>query len=773
MLSRELERFLSHAMEYAKEKKHEYTTLEHILFSLTESPKAVEIIESCGGNIQELRKVLQDFLTKNCPPLTDEQVNTYGGYESWHPEFTLACHRLLQRAAMQVQNAGKNQVGEGNILIALYHEKNSYAVFALSQQGVSQFDIINFISHGITKDKEPIASESDADMDVDGSPKDDSKKSPLESFCVNLNEKAKKGKVDPLIGREDVLDRAIQVLARRTKNNPLFIGEPGVGKTALAEGLAARIVAGEVPQSLSKSIVYSLDLGTLLAGTKFRGDFEGRLKGVIKEMQKRKGCILFIDEIHTLVGAGATSGGSMDASNLIKPALADGRFSCMGSTTHTEYRQHFEKDRALSRRFQRIDVKEPSVPQTIDILKGLKKHYEEFHHVKFSEGALKAAAELSAKYIQGRQLPDKAIDVIDEAGARAKIAMQLQYRSEESEPKVIRTRDIELVIASIAQVPAQSISASDRQQLKDLDKRLKSLIFGQNEAIDKLVSSIKFSRSGLGRGEKPIGSFLFAGPTGVGKTEVCKQLAVAMGVQFVRFDMSEYMEKHAVARLVGAPPGYVGYEEGGLLTEQLNKTPYCVLLLDEIEKAHPDITNILLQVMDAGRLTDSNGRVADFKNCIVVMTTNAGAAEVAKGSIGIAEHNSSSQSMDAIKRMFTPEFINRLDSVVHFKHLTEDIVLQIVGKFVSDLAHQLGEKRIDLDVTKEAQKWLLDKGYDKVYGARPLARTIDEHIKKALVDELLFGRLTKGGTVKVTVDSKKKLDFEIHARSETPTPVTT
>ncbi|MGE0631938.1 MAG: ATP-dependent Clp protease ATP-binding subunit ClpA [Pseudobdellovibrionaceae bacterium] len=772
MLSRELERYLSHAMEYAKEKKHEYTTLEHILFALTESPKAVEILESCGANIQDLRKILQEFLAKNCPPLTDEQVTTYGGYEAWHPEFTLACHRLLQRAAMQVQNAGKTQVSEGNILIALYHEKNSYAVFALSQQGVSQFDIINFISHGITKDKEH-SHTAEAEMDIDGSPKDESKKSPLESFCINLNEKAKKGKVDPLIGREDVLDRAIQVLSRRTKNNPLFIGEPGVGKTALAEGLAARIVAGEVPQSLHNAVVYALDLGTLLAGTKFRGDFEGRLKGVVKELQKRKNSILFIDEIHTLVGAGATSGGSMDASNLIKPALADGRFSCMGSTTHTEYRQHFEKDRALSRRFQRIDVKEPSIAQTIEILKGLKKHYEDFHHVKFSEGALKAAAELSAKYIQGRQLPDKAIDVIDEAGARAKIAAQLQYRSEDSEPKVIRTRDVELVIASIAQVPPQSISASDRQQLKDLDKRLKSLIFGQNEAIDKLVSSIKFSRSGLGRGEKPIGSFLFAGPTGVGKTEVCKQLAVALGVQFVRFDMSEYMEKHAVARLVGAPPGYVGYEEGGLLTEQLNKSPYCVLLLDEIEKAHPDIMNILLQVMDAGRLTDSNGRTADFKNCILVMTTNAGAAEVAKGTIGITESTSSSQAMDAIKRMFAPEFINRLDSVVYFKDLSEDIVLQIVNKFISELAHQLGEKRIDLEVSSEAQKWLLQKGYDKVYGARPLARTIDEHIKKALVDELLFGRLVKGGTVKVTVGSKKTLEFEIHARSETPTPVTT
>ncbi|MDG0817773.1 ATP-dependent Clp protease ATP-binding subunit ClpA [Bdellovibrio svalbardensis] len=765
MMSRELERKLGEATELAKRHRHEFVTLEHILLVLSESPIMVEILEACAVNVQKLRQDLRDHLKVGIPQITDDQLSSYGGFDTWNPEFTLACHRLIQRAAIQMKSAGRNQISEGSLLVSLFYEQDSHATFALARQGLTQFDIINYISHGITKDgKEhdvpPASSRQDYQQPQQNGQDsyEEGRGSPLESFCVNLNERARQGKLDPLIGREDVLARTVQVLCRRTKNNPLLIGEPGVGKTAIAEGLAQRIVSGDVPEKLKNAVIYSLDLGGLLAGTKFRGDFEGRLKAVVKEIAKRPNTILFIDEIHTIVGAGATSGGSMDASNLLKPALASGEISCIGSTTHTEYRQYFEKDRALNRRFQKIDVNEPSNEDCVKILQGLRKSYEEFHKVKFTDEALKSAVELSQKHIHGKLLPDKAIDVLDEAGAHFRL------KNEAAEDIKIDIPEIEEVIAKMTGLPVASISSTEKSQLKDLDKKLKALIFGQDEAIDRLVNSIKFSRSGLGRPEKPIGSFLFTGPTGVGKTEVCRQLATIMGVHFERFDMSEYMEKHAVSRLVGAPPGYVGHEEGGLLTEAVTKHPYCVLLLDEIEKAHPDITNILLQVMDAGRLTDSNGRVAVFKNAVIVMTSNAGAMETSRGSISMVEENRSSLSMDAIKKAFAPEFINRLDAVVSFKDLSEDMVLKITQKFVNELKMTLLTKKVELNATPDVIKWLMKKGYDKVYGARPLARCVDEHLKKALVDELLFGRLVDGGRVNVELE-KDVLKFHFSTTS--------
>ncbi|AHI05393.1 ATP-dependent Clp protease subunit [Bdellovibrio bacteriovorus W] len=748
MMSRELERKLAEATELAKRHQHEFVTLEHVLLVFTESPAMTEILEACSVNVQKLKQDLRDFFKAGIPKITQEQLESYGGFDSWTPEFTLACHRLIQRAAIQMKSAGRNQISEGSLLVSLFYENDSHAAYALSKQGLTQFDIINFISHGITK-------EGKGDIPPAGSPRgtesmetfDETKSSPLDSFCVNLNEKAKLGKTDPLIGREDVIDRTVQILCRRTKNNPLLIGEPGVGKTAIAEGLAYKIILGEVPEKLKNTVIYALDLGGLLAGTKFRGDFEGRLKAIIKEIEKRPGSVLFIDEIHTIVGAGATSGGSMDASNLLKPALANGDISCIGSTTHSEYRQYFEKDRALNRRFQKIDVKEPSMEDCIAILKGLRPSYESFHDVLFTDDAITAAVELSQKHIHGKLLPDKAIDVMDEAGA------YFRLRDDDSEELEINAEKIEEVIAKMTGLPIAAISSSEKTQLRELDRKLKALIFGQDESIDRLVASIKYSRSGLGRANKPIGSFLFTGPTGVGKTEVCKQLAQILGVHFERFDMSEYMEKHAVARLVGAPPGYVGYEEGGLLTEAVNKHPYAVLLLDEIEKAHPDIYNVLLQVMDAGRLTDSNGRVADFKNVILVMTSNAGALEASRGTIGMVEENRSSISMDAIKKAFSPEFINRLDAVVAFNDLSEEMILRITQKFVDELKMALLAKNVELNVTQDVLKWLVKKGYDRVYGARPLARCVDEHLKKALVDELLFGRLVDGGRVSVELEN--------------------
>lgn len=744
MMTRELERRLGEATESAKQARHEFVTLEHVLLALTASPAAIEILQACGVDIPRLRGELREHLKKT-PPIPEEQLETYGGFESWTPEFTLACHRLFQRAALQVRSAGKNQINEGTLLVAFFYEQESHAVHALSNQGLSQFDIINYVSHGLAKDTEAPALPAPTGAEASEGDAESERGNPLDSFCVNLNEKARKGGVDPLIGRDSVIERVIQVLLRRTKNNPLLIGEPGVGKTALAEGLAARIVAGSVPERMKPTVIYSLDLGSMLAGTKFRGDFEGRLKGVVKELKKRPNAVLFIDEIHTLVGAGATSGGSMDASNLLKPALASGEISCIGSTTHSEYRQYFEKDRALSRRFQRIDIDEPSAADCLEILKGLKKTYEDFHAVRYDDDALKAAVDLSVKHLHGKLLPDKAIDLIDEAGARARL------REPGDEVLRISMTQIEETIAGMTGLPLTSISANERTQLKDLDRKLKALIFGQDEAIDRLVTAIKLSRTGLNRADKPIGSFLFTGPTGVGKTEVCKQLARLLGVHFHRFDMSEYMEKHAVARLVGAPPGYVGYEEGGLLTEAVNKHPHSVLLLDEIEKAHPDVSQALLQVMDAGRMTDAHGRVADFKNVILVLTSNAGALEVSRGTIGLVEQNRGELSLEALRKHFAPEFINRLDAVVSFKDLPEEVVLRIVGKFVDELRVQLAEKKVDLITGPDVLQWLLKKGYDKVYGARPLARAVDEHLKKPLVDELLFGRLADGGRVTVEV----------------------
>lgn len=778
MISSSLERLLNSAVRIAREARHEFVSLEHILLSLAEDDEILEILVNVGCDVRLLQDELRAFIDRHAPRIRllraqgDIESEASGLPVGWKPEFTLACHRLLQRAVLQVQSSGRDQVLPAHVLIALFNEPDSHAVHFLEKQGVTQFDVIQFVAHGIGKldsglpvpredqsksgpsgtggsprrdeSQENFGSES---LDVDGLPKDPSKSAkqdPLKQYCVNLNEKARMGRVDPLIGREDVIDRVVQVLARRTKNNPLLIGEPGVGKTAIADGLASRIESKAVPEVLQSATVFSLDLGLLLAGTKFRGDFEERLKAVVKAVENHEHAILFIDEIHTLVGAGATSSGSMDASNLLKPALANGSLSCIGSTTHREYRQHFEKDRALARRFQRIDVLEPSIAEAQKILEGLRSKYEAYHKVKYSEGAIKAAVDLSARYLSGRQLPDKAIDVIDEAGARARIR----------KAKAVRVVDIEKVVSEMAQVPVQSVNAQDRSLLRDFEDKMLEKVFGQDEAIKRLATAIKFSRSGLGRENKPVGSFLFSGPTGVGKTEVAKRLAEILGNRFLRFDMSEYMEKHAVSRLVGAPPGYVGFEEGGLLTEAVHKSPYAVVLLDEVEKAHPDLMNILLQVMDNGTLTDSHGKVSDFRNTVIILTTNAGAQEAQKSSIGIgssqAESSKDKQS-EAIKKAFTPEFLNRLDAVIQFQSLGEEQILKVVHKFVSELQEQLAKKKVALTLTSAAAQWLAKKGFDPLMGARPMARTIDEHVKKPLVDELLFGALAKGGG-EVTVD---------------------
>ena len=753
MMTRELEKRLGEAVELAKNSRHEFVTLEHILLSLTASPLTREILEGAGANMGQLKNDLKSLLDGQAQKITDEQIQAYGGFNSWTPELTLACHRLFQRAAMQVRSAGKDKITEGHLLVALFFEQDSFAVNAILAQGVTQFDVINFVAHGVENDDNGKPVPTAPHVDVDGQPADASKNSPLDLYCVNLNEKARQGKIDPLVGREDVLERVMQILCRRTKNNPLLIGEPGVGKTAIAEGLAQKIVKGEVPELLKTKIVYALDLGALLAGTKFRGDFEARLKAVLKELRALQKGILFVDEIHTLVGAGSTSGGSMDASNLLKPALANGEISCMGSTTHLEFRQHFEKDRALARRFQRIDVKEPSASETVDILKGLRPRLEAHHQVKMSDAVLQSAVDLSVKYLHGKLLPDKAIDVLDEAGAWGRL---------QTPPlRQLEIENLERVVSKMAQIPITSVSSNEKEQLKDLDKKLKAVIYGQDEAIEKLVAAIKLSRSGLGKTEKPIGSFLFTGPTGVGKTEVSKQLALILGLPFVRFDMSEYMEKHSVARLVGAPPGYVGHEEGGQLTETVNKTPHCVLLLDEIEKAHPDVANMLLQIMDAGRLTDANGRTTDFRHVILILTSNAGAQDVAKGSIGVVAQAASSIASEALKRAFTPEFLNRLDAIVSFSQLDDGVLLRVVSKFVDEVKVQLLKKQVELVVDPLVLDWIKKRAYDKVYGARPFARFIEEHLKKPLVDELLFGRLQIGGRVCITLRGESlHFDFE-------------
>lgn len=747
MFTPSLKSSLDDAVKYAFDRRHEFVCIEHVLLAMLNGPETVEIVEGCGGNVPALKHQLEGFLKKHCPTVQLEGNPEFAQSE-WKPELTIAFHRVIQRAVIQVQSADKEEVGASSVLIAIFREKESHAAHFLEQQGITRYDVINFVSHGLSKEPTLAIPAEEAEEAEEGAPKESRpgkkpKVSPLKSFTMNLNERAEKGLIDPLVGREDVIERVVQILARRTKNNPLLVGDPGVGKTAIADGLALRIVKGEVPDNLKKTVIYSLDMGALLAGTKFRGDFEERLKAVVKAVEAEPGAVLFIDEMHTLVGAGATSGGSMDASNLLKPSLTNRSLSVIGSTTHKEYHAYLEKDRALIRRFQRIDITEPSVEEAVSILEGLQSRYEEFHRVTFGPGAVRAAVELSAKYIHGRPLPDKAIDVIDEAGARARI------KSIEGDSKTISVKDIETVVSSIAKIPANSVSADDKQKLAKLDQELKQVIFGQDKAIDALVAAIKLSRSGLGNPSKPIGSFLFTGPTGVGKTEVCKQLARILGTELIRYDMSEYMEKHSVARLVGSPPGYVGYDEGGLLTEAVGRTPYAVLLLDEIEKAHPDVSNILLQVMDNGKLTDSSGKVVDFRNLILIMTSNAGGRESAKPGIGIRPATGADKALKAVKSAFSPEFINRLDAVIPFVHLDEPIVLQVIEKFLGELNDQLKAKKVELVVSAKVKKWLFAKGYDQVYGARPLGRAIDEHIKKPLVDQLLFGTVAKGGTVKV------------------------
>ena len=739
MIAQELEVSLHMAFVEARQKRHEFITVEHLLLALLDNPTAAEVMRAVGANVDELRKNLGQFIAEHTP--------TVAGSEDVDTQPTLGFQRVIQRAIMHVQSSsnGKKEVTGANVLVAIFGEKDSHAVYYLHQQGITRLDVVNYISHGITKqspDKEKAATgqpeSQEAEQEGDG------KQSPLEQYTQNLNKSAAEGKIDPLIGRDLELERVIQTLCRRRKNNPLLVGEAGVGKTAIAEGLAKRIVEGEVPEILKDSIVYSLDMGALLAGTKYRGDFEQRLKGVLKKLTNNPKAILFIDEIHTLIGAGAASGGTLDASNLLKPALSNGQLKCIGATTYTEYRGVFEKDHALSRRFQKIDVNEPSIDETVQILRGLKSRFEEHHGIKYSASAITTAAELAARYINDRQLPDKAIDVIDEAGAAQRILPKSKQK------KVIGKTDIEEIIAKIARIPPHNVSTDDRSKLATLDRDLKNVVFGQEKAIDALAASIKMARSGLGNPQKPIGSFLFSGPTGVGKTEVARQLAFTMGIELIRFDMSEYMERHAVSRLIGAPPGYVGFDQGGLLTEAISKKPHAVLLLDEIEKAHPDIFNILLQVMDHGTLTDNNGRKADFRNIIIIMTTNAGAEALQKSTIGFTNSKQPGDEMGEIKRMFTPEFRNRLDSIISFKALDETIILRVVDKFLMQLEQQLHEKKVEAIFTDPLRKHLAKKGFDPLMGARPMARLIQETIRKALADELLFGKLVSGG--KVTVD---------------------
>ena len=747
MLSQELEFSLNAAFQSAREKRHEYITVEHLLSALLDNPSAARVLRACGGNIDELRRSLIAFLRDNVPVLPSEsEVDT---------QPTLGFQRVIQRAVLHVQGVGKKEVNGANVLIAIFGEKDSHAVYFLHKQNISRFDVVNYISHGISK----VQGESQPELPPpeEGDEATATEKSPLDIFTVNLNERARLGKIDPLIGREHEVERTIQILCRRRKNNPLYVGEAGVGKTAIAEGLAKKIVEGQVPEILKKSTIYSLDMGALLAGTKYRGDFEKRLKAVLNQVRKHEHAVLFIDEIHTIIGAGAASGGAMDASNLLKPALASGDLKCIGSTTYQEYRGIFEKDRALSRRFQKIDVVEPSVEETVQILQGLKSRFEQHHGVKYTSHALRAAAELSARYINDRHLPDKAIDVIDEAGA------SLHLLPPSRRKKTISVTDIENIVSKIARIPPKSVSSTDKEALRTLERDLKMVVFGQDEAIEALATSIKMARSGLAHPEKPIGSYLFSGPTGVGKTEVTRQLAKILGLELIRFDMSEYMERHTVSRLIGAPPGYVGFDQGGLLTDSITKHPHAVLLLDEIEKAHPDVYNLLLQVMDHGTLTDNNGRKADFRNVIIVMTTNAGADQMGRASIGFTKQDHTADGTEVIKRAFSPEFRNRLDAIIPFKPLSPDTIGHVVSKFVLELEAQLEEKHVEIDVDERARAWLAKNGYDPTMGARPMARLIREKIKKALADEILFGRLAHGGSVDVTEEGGE-LAFSFEAR---------
>ncbi|MBN3867409.1 ATP-dependent Clp protease ATP-binding subunit ClpA [Gluconobacter kondonii] len=750
MLSRTLEQTLHRALTFAGDRRHEYATLEHLLLALTEDDDALTVFRACGIDLDKLRSDLTDFLDKDLAGLAAERPT--------EPKPTAAFQRVIQRAAIHVQSTGRDEVTGANVLVALFAERESHAVYFLQLQDMTRLDAVNFISHGIAKAPDRGAGRRPAAASKDTSEREErketTKEGALATYCVDLNERAREGRIDPLIGRDQEIERTIQILCRRTKNNPLYVGDPGVGKTAIAEGLAKRIVEGEVPDVLLNSTIYSLDMGSLLAGTRYRGDFEERLKAVVTEMDQTPGAILFIDEIHTVIGAGATSGGAMDASNLLKPALAAGTLRCIGSTTYKEFRQHFEKDRALVRRFQKIDVPEPSVEDAIRILRGLKGTYEKHHKVRYTEEALRGAVELAAKYVHDRKLPDKAIDVIDEVGAARMLIPENKRR------KTVTLKDVEEAIAKIARIPPKSVSADDRETLRHLERDLQNMVFGQDKAIDALAAAIKLSRAGLRDAEKPIGNYLFSGPTGVGKTEVAKQLSNSLGIELIRFDMSEYMERHSISRLIGAPPGYVGFDQGGLLTDAIDQHPHAVLLLDEIEKAHPDLFNVLLQVMDHGRLTDHNGKVVDFRNVILIMTTNAGAADLSKEAIGFGRTARSGEDEEAVKRLFTPEFRNRLDAIIPFANLTPETVGRVVEKFVLQLEAQLADRHVTIEISSSAKEWLAERGYDRLYGARPLGRVIQEYIKKPLAEELLFGRLAQGGAVRIGMKNGA-LDFDI------------
>lgn len=759
-ISRELEVTISLAINEARRRRHEFLCLEHVLHALLFDETVAEIVRQCGGDVKELQADLEEFLKENLEALPEEAGEV-------DPQQTLAFHRVLQRAAAHVQSAGKEVIETRNFFVALFREDNSHAVYLLEKHDVTRLDVLNYISHGISKtpsDEEAGPGSAQDSPDEDGEPRP--VKDPLEAFTTNLVQKAKDGDIDPLIGREIEIERTIHVLCRRRKNNPIYVGDSGVGKTAIVDGLALKIAEDDVPDVLKEARIYSLDMGSVLAGTKFRGQFEERLKAVLKALDKQPGAILFIDEIHTIVGAGATSGGSMDASNILKPALASGKMRCIGATTYHEYRSYFERDRALARRFQKIEVHEPSIEDAVEILNGLKPHYEEHHGVEYTRDALKAAAELSAKYINDRFLPDKAIDVIDEVGA----SFQIRPAPEEDGKKIIHDTDIESIVAKIARIPPRSVSSSDKERLQSLDADLKGVVFGQDTAIETLVRAIRLARAGLGQPEKPVGSFLFSGPTGVGKTEVAKQLAETLGLQFLRFDMSEYMEKHTVSRLIGAPPGYVGFDQGGLLTDAVTRNPHAVLLLDEIEKAHPDLFNILLQVMDHATLTDNNGKKADFRHVIIIMTSNAGAREIAAHAIGFGNISNEGKDQQAIEKIFSPEFRNRLDAIVHFRSLPMQAIERVVEKFVKELVEQLTERKVSITLTPAARRYLAEKGYDKTFGARPMARLIQTEVKQVLADEILFGQLQEGGEVEIDFDEDKLTFSYVPADSEEEEP---
>ncbi len=758
MIAQELEVSLHMAFMDARQKRHELITVEHLLLAMIDNPTAAEVLRACGADTEKLRKDLLAYI--------DEHTPIVAGQDEVDTQPTLGFQRVIQRAILHVQSSGKKEVSGANVLVAIFGEKDSHAVFYLHQQGITRLDVVNYIAHGVSKNAEQTQKASESNpSEAESEPAGNSA---LDSYTVNLNQQVLAGKIDPVIGRDKELERVVQTLCRRRKNNPLLVGEAGVGKTAIAEGLARRIVEKEVPEILADAVIYALDMGSLLAGTKYRGDFEQRLKAVMAKLAELPNAVLFIDEIHTLIGAGAASGGTLDASNLLKPALSNGSLKCIGATTYQEFRGIFEKDHALSRRFQKIDVEEPSVMETVEILKGLKSRFEQHHGVKYTAAALHTAAELSAKYINDRHLPDKAIDVIDEAGAAQRILPKSKQK------KTIGDKEIEDIVSKIARIPPKNVSSDDRHALKTLERDLKAVVFGQDKAIESLASAIKMARSGIGNQGKPIGSFLFSGPTGVGKTEVARQLAYTLGIELVRFDMSEYMERHAVSRLIGAPPGYVGFEQGGLLTEAINQHPYCVLLLDEIEKAHPDIFNILLQVMDHGTLTDNNGRKSDFRNVTIIMTTNAGAEALSKNSMGFTQASGSGDEMAEIKRLFTPEFRNRLDATVSFAALSESVIARVVDKFLMQLENQLHEKKVEATFSEALRRYLAKKGFDPLMGARPMARLIQDTIRRALADELLFGRLASGGHVDVDIDDSDKivLNFDSNA-SDAPTSETT